>query len=76
MTNKRDHRNTNHQIIFYLSDNFYFLNSSITEEIMGDSNMTNLLEMPDYVMKSKMVLEGVLLPVLATFGFLGELKFC
>ena len=50
------------------------LNNSSIELEMKDSNMTNMLMMPDYVMKSKMVLEGVLLPVLATFGFLGKLK--
>ena len=46
-------------------------NSSLAEEITS-SNMTSMLVMPDYVVQSKFMLEGVLLPILATFGFLGE----
>ena len=46
-------------------------NRSLEEEIMED-NMTSVMMMPDYVMKSKLVLEGVLLPIMAAFGFLGE----
>ena len=46
-------------------------NSSLEEEMMED-NMTSVLRMPDYVMQSKLVLEGVLLPIMAAFGFLGE----
>ena len=42
------------------------------EETM-ENNMTSVMRMPDYVMKSKLVLEGVLLPIMAAFGFLGEL---
>ena len=46
-------------------------NMSLEEEMMED-NMTSILRMPDYVMQSKLVLEGVLLPIMAAFGFLGE----
>ena len=47
-------------------------NRSLEEEMMED-NITSVLRMPDYVMRSKFVLEGVLLPIMAAFGFLGEL---
>ena len=50
-------------------------NRSLEEETMED-NMTSVMRMPDYVMQSKMVLEGVLLPIMAAFGFLGEFVVC
>ena len=46
-------------------------NDSLAEEITN-TNMTSVQVMPDYVVQSKFILEGVLLPILASFGFLGE----
>ena len=48
-------------------------NSSDAEE--GQSNLTHVLVMPDYVFRTKFVMEGVLLPVFAAFGFLGQVIF-
>ena len=48
-------------------------NDSKAEEI-NSTNMTSMLVMPDYVVQSKFMLEGVLLPSVAAFGFLGEFE--
>ena len=48
-------------------------NDSKAEEI-NSTNMTSMLVMPDYVVQSKFMLEGVLLPSVAAFGFLGKFE--
>ena len=44
------------------------MNSSLAEDMPA----TNMMVMPDYVLRTKFVLEAVFIPILSTFGFLGK----